>query len=88
MDGGEQFRLHLPDGVFDFADLEEAVHYAQQVMFVHVEGLARQAGAGQVEVHMVRTDRQAKVAAGWGQEIYLGTELVFTAVGRPSPVRR
>jgi N-methylhydantoinase A/oxoprolinase/acetone carboxylase beta subunit len=88
LDGGDRFRLHLPDGVHDFADLEQAVRYAQRVMSAHVEALARQAGAGQVEVRMARTDRQARVAAGWGQEVYLGTELIFTAVGRPSPARR
>jgi len=88
LDGGERFRLHLPNGVHDFEDLEQAVGYAQQVMSPYVESQARQAGAGQVEVQMARTDRRAKVAAGWGQEVYLGTELVFTAVGRPSPARR
>ena len=86
--GGDQFRLHLPDGVHDFAALEEAVGHAQRVMSAHVEELARQAGAEQIEVRMARTDRQARVAAGWGQEVYLGTELIFTAVGRPSPARR
>ncbi len=85
---GDQFRLHLPDGVHDFADLEQAVGHARRVMSAHVEALAHQAGAGQVEVRMARTDRQAKVGAGWGQEVYLGTELIFTAVGRPSPARR
>jgi N-methylhydantoinase A/oxoprolinase/acetone carboxylase beta subunit len=88
LDGGERFRLHLPDGVHDFVDLEQAVGYAQRVMSAHVEALAHQAGAGQVEVRMTRTDRQAKVVAGQGQEVYLGTELIFTAVGRPSPARR
>ena len=88
LDGGERFRLHLPDGVHDFADLEQAVGHAQRVMSARVEARTRQAGAGQVEVRMARTDRRAKIAAGWGQEVYLGTELVFTAVGRPSPARR
>jgi N-methylhydantoinase A/oxoprolinase/acetone carboxylase beta subunit len=88
LDGGERFRLHLPDGVHDFVDLEQAVGYAQQVMSARAEALARQAGAGQVEVRMARADRGAKIAAGWGQEVYLGTELSFTAVGRPSPARR
>jgi N-methylhydantoinase A/oxoprolinase/acetone carboxylase beta subunit len=87
LDGGERFRLHLPNGVHDFDDLEQAVGHAQQVMAAHVEALARQAGAGQVEVRMARTDRRAKIAIGWGQEVYLGTELIFTAVGRPSPAR-
>ncbi len=87
LDGGEWFRLHLPDGVHDFVDLEQAVRYAQQVMFPHAEALAHQAGAAQVGVQMARTDRRAKVVAGWVQELYLGTELIFTAVGRPSPAR-
>jgi len=88
LDGGERFRLHLPDGVHDFVYLEQAVHYAQQVMSARAEALARQAGAGQVEVQMARADRRARVGAGWGQEIFLGAELIFTAVGRPSPARR
>ncbi len=88
LDGGERFRLHLPDGVRDFVHLEQAVGHAQQVMSAQAEARAHQAGAGQVEVRMARTDRGAKIAAGWGQEVYLGTELIFTAVGRPSPARR
>ncbi len=88
VDGGERFRLHLPDGVHDFADLEEAVGHARREMTAHVEALAHQAGAGQVEVRMARTDRRAGVAVGWGEKVYLGTELIFTAVGRPSPARR
>ena len=88
LDGGGRFRLHLPDGVQDFGDLEQAVRHAQQVMLPHAEALAQQAGAEQVEVRMARTDRRAEVGGGWGEEIYLGTELIFTAVGRPSPARR
>jgi N-methylhydantoinase A/oxoprolinase/acetone carboxylase beta subunit len=88
LDGGGRFRLHLPDGVHDFGDLEQAVRHAQQVMLPHAEALAQQAGAEQVEVRMARTDRRAEVGGGWGEEIYLGTELIFTAVGRPSPARR
>jgi hypothetical protein len=34
---------------------------------------------------MIREDREVLVKAGWGDQLYLGTELVFTAVGRPSP---
>jgi len=50
-----------------------------------MEALARRAGAGQVEVQMERHDMNALVRAGWGDELYLGTELTFTAAGRPSP---
>lgn len=79
--------MHLPDGIHDFEDLEEAVHYAEDVMSTRTEALAHQAGAGQVEVKMVRTDRRVNLDSGFSKELYLGTELIFTAVGRPSPVR-
>ena len=83
LDRGERSRLHLrvhlPDGVRDFVGLEQAVRCTQQVMSAHAEALARQAGAGQVEVQMARRDR-------WVGDFYLNTELIFTAVGRPSLV--
>ena len=50
-----------------------------------MESQARQAGAAQVEAQMLREDKEVLVKAGWGEKLYLGTELVFTAVGRPSP---
>jgi N-methylhydantoinase A/oxoprolinase/acetone carboxylase beta subunit len=81
----QHFRLHLPGGVHDFSSLEGSVVYAQRVMPSLLKALAQQAGASQVEVRMTRVDRGAPVSAGWGEQIYLGTELVFVAVGRPSP---
>jgi N-methylhydantoinase A/oxoprolinase/acetone carboxylase beta subunit len=88
LNADQRFRLHLPDGVRDFSTVEEGVAYAQKVVPVQLKALARQAGAGQVEVQMSRVDRGAPVAVGWGQHVYLGTELTFTAVGRPSPAQR
>ena len=35
-----------------------------------------------------RHDLNVPVGAGWGQQVYLGTELTFIAVGRPSPAQR
>jgi N-methylhydantoinase A/oxoprolinase/acetone carboxylase beta subunit len=84
VEADEFYRLHLPDGVRDFATVEEAVAHAQSVMPAQVEELARKAGAEQVEIKMVRLDREVPVAEAWGQPIYLDTELVATAVGRPS----
>jgi len=81
------FRAHLPEGVRDFSSLNEAVQYAQRVVSAQLEEQARQAGADQVEVTMIREDKSAPMRGGWGQEIFLGTELVFTAVGRPSLAR-
>lgn len=85
LDGGEHLRVHLPDGVHDLFELETAVGYAREQMQGWMLDLARQAGADQVEVQMVREDKAVPVHSGWGDRIYLGTELIFTAVGRPSP---
>ncbi|HUX77756.1 MAG TPA: hydantoinase/oxoprolinase family protein [Anaerolineae bacterium] len=87
LDGSQRFRLHLPDGVHDFGSLEESVAYAHQVVPDRLRTLAHQAGADQVEMRTNRVDHNAPVRAAWGQEIYLGTQLTFTAVGRPRPAR-
>jgi N-methylhydantoinase A/oxoprolinase/acetone carboxylase beta subunit len=79
--------LPLSDGVCDFATLDEAVAFAGQVFPDRLTALARQAGAEQVEVGMVRVDRVAPVRERPGEEVYLETELTFTAAGRPSLVR-
>jgi hypothetical protein len=89
LEGAESaFRLHLPDGVRDFSTLTESLIYAQEVIPGHLEALARQAGAEQVEIKVMRQDLSAPVKGGWGSEIYLRTELTFTAVGRPSLARK
>jgi N-methylhydantoinase A/oxoprolinase/acetone carboxylase beta subunit len=82
-----RFRVHLPDGVHDFSDLEAGVAYAHSVVPAQIAELARQAGADQVEVKMVRKDNIATIKPEWGGELYLDTELTFTAVGRPSLAR-
>jgi N-methylhydantoinase A/oxoprolinase/acetone carboxylase beta subunit len=82
------FRVHLSDGVHDFTDLEAGVAYAQAVVPEQLAALARQAGADQVEVKMVRQDNIAPIKPDWGGELYLDTELTFTAIGRPSLARR
>jgi N-methylhydantoinase A/oxoprolinase/acetone carboxylase beta subunit len=76
------FRAYLPDEVVDFADLEAATEHARQVAVPLLQDQARQAGAGQTEVQMTRTDRTAPDGYGGG-EIYVESELVFTAVGGP-----
>jgi N-methylhydantoinase A/oxoprolinase/acetone carboxylase beta subunit len=88
LNADQHFRLHLPDGVRDFSTVEEAVAYAQKVIAVQIKALAQQAGAEQIEVQMTRVDQNVSVTAGWEQQVYLGTELTFTAVGRPSSARR
>jgi N-methylhydantoinase A/oxoprolinase/acetone carboxylase beta subunit len=78
---GNEFRLHLPDGVRDFSTLAESVRYAEEKMTERAETMAREAGAHHIEVRVEREDKTAPVR---GDRIYLGTEMTFTAVGRPS----
>ncbi len=72
----------------------ESLRWADHILVVDsyscdaTVNLARQAGAAQVEVQMTRQDRRVDVRAGWGDQLYLGTELIFTAAGRPSPASR
>ncbi len=87
LDGDTSFRLYLPGGVHEFASLEASVRHAEQAASAWLEAQARLAGTDQVEIHISRVDRSAPLSAGWGEELYLGTELTFTALGRPSPAR-
>ncbi len=79
------FRLHLPDGVRDFSTLTESVRYAEEAMVERVKAMAREAGGSTLSLdHIeIRTERQDKTAPVRGNRIYLGTEMTFTAVGRP-----
>ena len=81
------FRVHLPDGVLDAATIEEGVQRARDVVTEYLRTLARRAGAGETEVEMERVDRVAPVQVDWGKDIYVETELTFTAAGRPSLAR-
>ncbi len=85
LNSGLTFRLHLPEGSKDFIDLELAVDHARDYMIPRAEKMAQQAGADQVEIKMDRRDNRAKVRGN--HEVFLGTELVFTAMGRPSITR-
>jgi N-methylhydantoinase A/oxoprolinase/acetone carboxylase beta subunit len=85
LNSGLTFRLHLPEGSKDFIDLEIAVGHAKDYMLPRAKELAQQAGADHIEIKMDRRDNRAKVM-GY-HEVYLGTELIFTAVGRPSITR-
>jgi N-methylhydantoinase A/oxoprolinase/acetone carboxylase beta subunit len=82
LNAGLTFRLHLKKGSKDFIDLEKAVQHARKYMLPRAKKLAQQAGAEQVEIKMNRTDKRAKVRGH--EDVYLGTQLIFTAFGRPS----
>jgi N-methylhydantoinase A/oxoprolinase/acetone carboxylase beta subunit len=87
VNGGEYFRLHLPDGVCDFPSVVAALAHAREVMPPQLETLARHAGADQVELSETCENITAPIGADYGQEVYLETRLIFTAAGRPSLAR-
>jgi N-methylhydantoinase A/oxoprolinase/acetone carboxylase beta subunit len=81
------FRVYLPDGFRDVANVQEGVDYARQVIPDQLRDQAQKAGADQVEVQVERADRIAPVDIEWGQDLFVETELTFVAVGRPSLAR-
>ena len=82
--GDEFYQVHLPAGVREFDRLEDAVAATREAMEPFMIELAQRAGAGQVEVKCDREDVIAPLEGGWNAEIWLGTTLTFTAVGRPA----
>jgi len=82
-DDGEVYKVHLPHGVSDFRRLEEAVAYAETEAGRAARAHAQQAGADDIEVHVERRDRIVRTPDDVVEEIYIDTEVVATAVGRP-----
>mgnify|MGYP006286282393 CR=1 FL=1 len=84
-----RFRVHLPGEVLDFATQSEAVDCAEQEMQQIMEALGREAGAEHLDVRVARHDQMFEPRSGWGDDVYVGTELVFTVIGQPrGAVRR
>lgn len=79
--GNEMVRLHCPQGPFDFEELEEAVDYAKKHIAKQAKEKAQKAGANQIQIHVSRKDKKARVAGN--REVFLETELTFMALGRP-----
>ncbi len=80
-DGG--FRVHLPNGIRDFDGLEEAAAYATQEISRLAETQARRAGAADVQVQIQREDHLCRSAGSEIEDVFVDTEMVATAIGRP-----
>ncbi len=79
----QAFRVYLTSGTRNFDDLEEAVACAQAEAEARARDLALRAGADQPRVKVERIDRIARGGAGRTEEIYMETEVIARAVGRP-----
>lgn len=84
LEGSERsvFRFYLPDGYQDFDDLEEGVLIVKDGFSERLATLARDAGADHVEIYMQRQDSYAS-STDQIDDLYLKTDLYFTAIGRP-----
>jgi N-methylhydantoinase A/oxoprolinase/acetone carboxylase beta subunit len=80
---GSAYRVHLPSEMRQFGQLDAAVECAEDVARRRAEELALRAGAGEATVHIDREDQVLRDERGSADEIYLGTEVTATAVGRP-----
>jgi len=75
------YRVYLPSGTCTFDALEEAVACAQEVAEEAARDLALRAGADRPRVKVERVDRVAR--GGGVKELYMETEVIARAVGRP-----
>ncbi|MEW6265710.1 MAG: hydantoinase/oxoprolinase family protein [Thermodesulfobacteriota bacterium] len=83
--GRPGLHLHLPWEALTFSDLEAAVAHARREVGAWITEQARQAGADQVIVEVIRHDRGSPDNRGpRTDDVYLGTTLTFTASGRPA----
>jgi N-methylhydantoinase A/oxoprolinase/acetone carboxylase beta subunit len=85
---GEQLRVYLPSGAQDYLTLGDAILHTRETMLAHVVELATEAGGEQIETHVNQRDFWIPVKGAPTQKLYMGSELTFSAVGRPSPARR
>lgn len=80
LEGEAGFRVHLPQEVHDFTELEEAAEFAQKQAGLLAEAWALQAGAGAVQVSTSRRDHTIEVS---GDLLFIESEISATAAGRP-----
>ncbi len=80
LDDDSGFRVHLPIGIHDFHGLEEAAAYAMEEASLLAQAQAQRAGAVNVQVQTRREDHIIRLQ---GEDVYFGSEVTATAVGRP-----
>ena len=76
-----RYRIHFDEANEDFCDLDEAIERAESQAGEQAIGHALAAGAEQPQLKLTRNDTTADLGAG--ETIFLESEVVATAVGRP-----
>jgi hypothetical protein len=89
LDNEQGYRVHLPTGIHDFPNLQDAAAFALAETARLAEAHAREAGAGDVQVQSRRQDHIARIRKEEVYEdMYIDTEVVAMAFGRPKLAER
>jgi N-methylhydantoinase A/oxoprolinase/acetone carboxylase beta subunit len=80
LDDDSGFRVHLPIGIHDFHSLEAAAAYAIEEAGLLAQAQAQRAGAVNVQVQTRREDHIIRLQS---EDVYFGSEVTATSVGRP-----
>lgn len=81
----ERLRVHLPDTILDLDyDIEAAVSLAREETTAWLAERSQDVGAIRTDITVDREDRLVAFDGRDDEPLYLGTELTFTAIGRPA----
>jgi N-methylhydantoinase A/oxoprolinase/acetone carboxylase beta subunit len=80
---GGQFRLLGLPQIYDFAHLAEALDFATRNGESSAREQCRAAGAAEIQCSMERKDIIVKAGSGWEEDVFVGADLHFSAIGRP-----
>lgn len=79
--GHKRCRVHAPESMGDFDDLDAAAAWAERAVREHAESAARTAGAAEIQIQVQREDNTASDDSGF--EVFFGSDITATAYGRP-----
>lgn len=79
------FRVFAPSGVRDYDELEDARAYARRTVTRLARKHAHDAGASRIRLEVTEDERIVRAGTDL---VYLGTEIVATAIGRPKMKER
>ena len=78
--GEGRYTVHLPDGLYSFADRDAAFGAAETALIAQATALARTAGAQDLHITTARDIREAAIE---GRTMFIEATITATASGRP-----
>jgi len=80
--GVAHFTVHTPIDKRDFSKLKNALEYSKKVAEKIAVQRAKKAGANEIEIQLEVIDRKGEVAKDQGEEVFLGSSIRATAMGK------